>query len=608
MQAVLDIKPSGCNKRLMAKPSRQRTCNCHWHIRTRYAGFRQHVSHTARVLILLLTLGMNSALAMDPASSTRTTTTQPGAPNILLIVLDDVAYTDLGHFGGEIGTPNLDRLAAEGVVMTEFHVSPNCSPTRAMLLSGVDSHLAGLGTMAEEPAPNQQGVPGYEGYLNFRVAALPEVLQDAGYRTYMTGKWHLGLTEETGPVARGFDRAFAMLNGGAGAFANMLPLVGPGKAAYRADSKALAQLPEDFYSTRFYTRRMIDYLKADAHSDRPFFAYLAYTAPHWPLQAPKASIARYRGRFDDGYDAYAARRLQRLRELGLVVDSVSVFPRLPGEPAWGDLTDEQRQFQARLMEIYAAMVSDVDHYLGELLDYLREAGQLDETLIFVLSDNGPEGHVIDQGYPVISEWVQACCDNRMDNMGAADSYLWYGPNWAQAGNTPRRMFKGFTAQGGLTAPALVWYPKAIPTGRVDEIISVMDVMPTLLDAAGTNHPGTRFRGRDTLPMQGRSLLPLLTGQVDRVGSSDYWIGWELFGKRAIRQGDWKLVYLPAHESRIVPDGVQTDTWQLYNLRDDPSELRDLSEQHPERLSALLELWERYVRDNQVILPDTVSLY
>ncbi len=558
-----------------------------------------------RVLLPCLLLA-----ALMPAWAATAASKMAARPNILLVVLDDVGFSDLGFLGSEIRTPTLDKLAASGIVLTEFHATPNCSPTRAMLLSGTDSHIAGLGNMAEELAPNQKGRPGYEGYLNRRVAALPEVLRDAGYRTYMTGKWHLGLERETGPAARGFQRSFAMLEGGAGAFGNMLPLVGPGKARYREDGESLSALPRGFYSSAFYTERMIDYIESGRDSEQPFFAYLAYTAPHWPLQAPSESIARYAGAYDGGYDALRATRLASLQTLGLVKSGIRPFSRMPGEPPWSSLTPEQQRVEARKMEIYAAMVDDVDRYLGRLLTYLRESDQYRNTVVVVLSDNGPEAHHLEQGWDALRDWVAACCDNSYDNMGAADSYLWYGPNWGLAGNTPARMFKGFTSQGGVRVPALFHYPAGLASGlRSDAIISVMDVMPTLLELAGVDRPGPVFRGRPVAAMQGRSLLPVLTGTADDVrGPADY-LGWELFGKRGLRQGSWKIIYEPYHEIlEPRPAGVLTNRWQLYNLADDPAEMNDLAASEPERLARMVGLWEAYRERNGVILPDWASGY
>jgi arylsulfatase len=531
-------------------------------------------------------------------------------PNILLVVLDDVGFNDLGYFGSEIRTPTIDGLAEGGMVLTDFHVAPNCSPTRAMLLSGVDNHVAGLGNMHEELSPNQKGKPGYEGHLNFRVAALPEVLQDAGYNTYMTGKWHLGLGEETSPSARGFDRTFTLLDGGAGAFDNMLPIVGPGKANYRENGVKLDELPEGFYSTPFYTDRMIEYLEEGRGNGKPFFAYLAYAAPHWPLQAPEASIARYAGVYDDGYDVLRERRLARLQELGMAPDGVEAFARLPEEPAWADLDEDTEKIEARKMEIYAAMVDDVDRYLGELIKYLKASRQYDNTIVVVLSDNGPEAHHLDHGWAALQEWVDSCCDNSLENLGKADSYTWYGPNWGIAGNTPRRMFKGFTSQGGVQVPALIHYPAMVRSGqRSDALLHVTDVMPTLLELAGVNEPGDQFRDREVVPMQGRSMVPLLRGETSAVHPPDHYIGWELFGKRALRQGDWKIVYEPYHELwEPRPAGIETDRWQLYNLAQDPTERYDLAQLHPDRLRDMVSLWARYAYENGVILPDWVSGY
>ncbi len=532
-------------------------------------------------------------------------------PNVLLIVVDDLGYADLGVFGSEIETPNLDRLANSGVLLTNFYVAPTCSPTRSMLLSGTDNHIAGLGNMAEDMAPNQEGQPGYEGYLNFRVAALPELFQESGYNTYMTGKWHLGLTEETEPAARGFDKSFALLQGGAGHFDNMLPIVGPDNAIYREDGEALEVLPKIFYSTRFYTERLIDYIDEGKENGRPFFGYLAYSAPHWPLQAPEESIAKYRGKYDAGYDVLLEQRLRRLKELGFVDSDLESYPRMLGENEWNELSVEDQRYQSKLMEIYAAMVDDIDVYVGKLVDHLKSIGEYDNTLIVFQSDNGPEAHNLEQGWSDLEAWVEECCNNSFENIGAPDSYVWYGPNWGQAGNTPLRMFKGYTGEGGVRAPAFFHFPKGILSNtKADGFATVKDFMPTLLEFAGIDHPGEgEFRGRDVVAMQGRSLAPILTGKGDVVRGPNDYMGWELFGKRAIRQDEWTIVYLPYHDviDGIVPI-VKTDEWQLYNLSDDPTQIHDLSESHPEKLAEMVELWDDYAERNNVILPDRLSGY
>jgi arylsulfatase A-like enzyme len=293
-------------------------------------------------------------------------------PNILLIVVDDLGFNDLSLFGSEISTPNIDVLAQEGMVFTNFHVAPTCSPTRAMLLSGTDNHIAGLGNMHEEMPDNQRGQPGYEGFLNDRIAALPELIRDAGYHTYMTGKWHLGLTEETSPAARGFEKSFTIVQGGAGAFSNMLQIFGPEKAMYREDRQLLDSLPDNFYSTKFYTEKMIDYINSSHGDGKPFFSYLAFTAPHWPLQAPAESIEKQKGKYDEGYDVLRERRFNALKEKGLYAHDSEPFPKLPGEPTWESLSSEEKKYEAKKMEIYAAMVNDVDIYIGKLITYLKE--------------------------------------------------------------------------------------------------------------------------------------------------------------------------------------------------------------------------------------------
>ncbi len=523
-------------------------------------------------------------------------------PNILLIVADDLAFTDIGAFGGEIETPNLDALAASGVRLTQFYVAPTCSPTRSMLLSGTDNHLAGLGNMAEELRQNQQANPGYEGYLNFRVAALPELLQEAGYHTYMAGKWHLGLTPETSPGARGFEHYFSLLQGCAGHL-NQMPCVGPGVAIYEQDGERV-DLDGDFYSTRTYSERMIDYLKNRPDDGKPFFGYLTYTAPHWPLQAPQESIAKYAGRYDIGYDSLQKARFEKMKTLGLIIPGMNKIERIPTEPAWSSLSEEDKRIEARRMEIYAAMVDDLDRYLGTLLESLKRNGDFENTFIIFLSDNGPEGAHLDIGWDSLADWVDQCCDNSFENMGMANSYLWPGPNWSRSGVPPFRMFKGFTTEGGIRSPAIVHFPKTIPGGLIKgQMITVMDVLPTILELAEIKHP-TTFKGNEILPLRGSSMLSLLKGQSESLHGQNYTMGWELFGRRAIRQGDWKIVYEPSGIPWEPNDpDITEDQWRLYNLATDPGEQIDLSVQEPEKLTDLIRQWENYVRETGVIVPD-----
>jgi len=534
----------------------------------------------------------------------------PSRPNILLIVADDLGYTDLGAFGGEIATPNLDALAGDGVRFSQFYASPMCSPTRAMLLSGMDNHRAGVGTLHEKLAENQRGQRGFEGHLPARVAKLPELLREAGYRTYMTGKWHLGEDEQASPAAAGFDRSFALIESGAGHFSNMLGLSDPRPAMYREDGSLVQSLPEDFYSTRFYAERLVEYIDSGRGQDRPFFAYLAFTAPHFPLQAPAASIAKYQGKYDSGYEELHRQRVRRLQELGLLAAGAEPFPALPAEKPWAELSPEEKKVSARRMEIYAAMVDDLDRYVGEVIAYLKEADEYRNTLIFFLSDNGAEGHWLHQGLQPLHEWSEACCDNSYDNMGMPDSYVLLGPNWARAATGPYRLFKGFLSEGGIRVPAFVHFPAGYRGGAtISEPLTAMDVMPTLLDAAGVEHPAPEFAGREVLPLQGRSLAPVLEGETGAVRRHGFSQGWEFLGKRAYRLHDWKIVWQPGQPAwEPWPGGIVTGRWQLYNLADDPAEQHDLAGQEPRKRDEMIVLWEAYARENGVIHPDRISDY
>ena len=551
--------------------------------------YRFNLISTAILAVCMTILcGCNQTDETPPEKISATRPEKP--PNILLIVADDLGYSDLSVLGSEIPTPNIDSLAENGMMLTQFYANMACSPTRAMLFSGTDSHLAGLAVMNPPDNPAQKGQPGYEAYLNFRVASLAKLLHDAGYHTYMTGKWHLGAEVETGPAARGFEHSFVSIDGAS--HLGGLSWNGPGMAPYR-DGTEMVTVGEDFYTTRFYTERMIEYIDGNLGDGKPFFAYLAYTAPHWPLQAPSESIERFKSWYDEGYEVLYQRRLERMKVLGLVAPDFTGKPRIAGQPAWEDLSPDEQRIEARKMEIYAAMVSDLDTYIGRFFDYLRAIGEFDNTFIFFMSDNGPEASRRDLVSP-IKEWVQTCCDNSYENLGKGNSYVMYGPNWARAGDVPFRRAKATAFEGGTHVPAMVQYKGTVPAGvRSDGYSTVMDILPTLLELAGTRHPGDSYRGRPVLPVRGESLLPMLTGQVPGIHDPDEYTGWELYGHRAIRKGDWKIVWDPSEGENA--------TWHLFNLAQDQAEQIDLGSQEPERLRSMQALWEEYQSENGVIL-------
>ena len=528
----------------------------------------------------------NPAWAADPGALA-------AKPNVLLIVADDLGYSDLGVFGSEIRTPNIDELARSGTLFTRFHAAATCSPTRAMLLSGTDPHLVGAGNMSEHLAPSQRGRPGYEGYLNNRVVTVSSLLKDAGYHTYMVGKWHLGVKDEFGPHSRGFEESYVMLQGGAAHFAQEKPTglasVSP-MAQYRENGKPV-NVPHDFFSSKFYTDKLIEYIEHRRPEGKPFFAYAAYPAPHWPLQAPDEYIARYKGRYDGGYDQLRAERLERMKQLGLVAKDVDGAPRASGVPAWEDLDAGEKARSARTMEVYAAMVEAMDHHVGRLVNYLKETEQFENTVIIFISDNGAEGNDISQ-IEDNAKWVPATFDNSLENIGRKNSYVWLGAGWGQATSQPFRLFKAYPTEGGLTVPAFVTAGQLGKPGRSDVFASAKDIMPTILELTGVPHPGIEYQGRTVFPMQGASMLPHLRGSAPTVHTADYVMGWELFGRRALRKGDWKIVYL------FPPHGQSR--WQLFNLKDDPSELNDLAAARPDVLNELLLEWNRYTTENNVL--------
>lgn len=521
----------------------------------------------------------------------------PARPNFLVIVADDLGFSDLGAFGGEIATPHLDSLALKGLRFTDFHAAAACSPTRAMLLTGTDHHIAGLGTLDEVASHRQRGKPGYEGYLNDRVVTLPELLREADYRTLMSGKWHLGMTLETAPQARGFDRSFALLPGAANHYASS-PKAGTGfprqDMLYTEDG-AFVSLPDDFYTSDGFTDRLMAYL--DESDDKPFFAYLAFSAPHWPLQAPDELIAKYRGCYHDGPDALRRTRLARLKAMGLCAPDVVPHPVIAREKPWDEMNAEERARSARKMEVYAAMVERIDWNVGRLIAHLETRGDLDNTVIVFLSDNGAEGAFIEAVPvfgPYLMDFIAQHYDNSLDNIGRPNSYVWYGPRWAQAATAPSRLYKTHTTEGGIRVVAFMTGQSFARKAAIShDFCTVMDLMPTMLEMAGTAHPGTSWHGKPIETMRGCSMLQYLNNDTDIMHTEQVATGWELFGRCAVRRGNWKALLAPP------PEGP--GTWQLYDLSRDPGEINDLSSAEPERLASLLKDWERYASETGVVI-------
>jgi arylsulfatase len=517
-------------------------------------------------------------------------------PNIMLIMVDDMGWSDLGSFGSEIGTPHLDALAQRGTKFTNFHTSVSCSPTRSMLLSGTDNHLAGLGNMGEMLAPNQVGKPGYEGHLNNRVVSLAEALREGGYHTYMAGKWHLGHDPQSYPHARGFDESFSMLFGGASYWSDMFGMMAVHEevAEYVHNDKLLTELPQDFYATRSYTDFLMDSIRANRGSGKPFFAYLAFTAPHDPVQVPEPWLSQYRGNYDSGYEALKAQRGERARKMGLVPADAPMPPRHPMLPAWNALSAEDKALQARGMEVYAGLVTNMDYHVGRMMNFLRDIGEYDNTIVLFLSDNGPNPWS-SEDYPgnAGSEWF-AQFDNSVDNIGHPMSHYAYGMGWGSASAGPLDLFKMTVGEGGIRSPLLVAGPGVKSGVQTDAFGYVWDIMPTLLEMTGVQHPGKKGNMKIE-SMRGKSLSAVLDGSAPQAYSDLYFVGGEMQNGKWMRQGDYKAV------SVAPPYGK--GTWHLYNLSTDPGETIDLSESRPDVLKRLQQAWQEYADEVGVILTE-----
>lgn len=514
-----------------------------------------------------------------------------GRPNIMLIVADDLGYLDLGSYGGEIRTPNLDELARSGIRFRNFRAAPTCALSRAMLLTGTDNHLAGVG--AQFNRGPQVGAPGYEGHLTRRVATLQEVLKRAGYHTYMAGKWHLGTAADDSPAARGFESSFAMLLGAGSHFDLTPPGTHEGKTGlYREDGRLIDRLPPGFYSSNTYTDKMLGYLKGHADDGRPFFAYLAFTSPHWPLQAPDEYIHRYKGRYAEGYDRLRASRLARARELGSIPAEAAAPSYRSIARAWDSLPSGRQARESRMMEIYAAMVENMDMNVGRLLAYLKESGQLENTFIFFMSDNGADQlHFEDM--PMNREWARLTADNSLGNLGRKGSFASYGPGWASASMAPWHGFKGMVFDGGIRVAAIASYPAlASHDAWSDSFLTIQDVAPSFIELASADHPSRS--DRRILPMRGKSFIGELEGRGGPTHAPDESFGWEASGSRALIRDGWKAV-----KDRPVAPSTRSD-WQLFDLAEDPMELQDRAAEMPSRLGDLIAEYEVYAKATGVV--------
>lgn len=532
-------------------------------------------------------------------------------PNILVLIADDMGFSDVGAFGSEIETPTIDRLAAEGMLFTNYHVGASCSPTRTMLISGVDNHLAGLGNMLEIQADNQFGEPGYEGHLNDKVVALPRLLKDAGYHTYMTGKWHLG--HEPGTIAydRGFEKSFMLAESGADNWVEQPYAPFYDRVHYYEDDTLTSLPTEGYYSSDFWTQTMIDYIDSNLGDGKPFLAWVGYQAVHYPHQAPKEFIDKYDGVYDAGFEALRASRLATQKEMGLVSPGIELDSDLlktsfqPWQmPDWDALSDEEKAFHARQMQTYAGMLDNMDGNIDRILSFLEEKGELDNTLVIFQSDNGPDPNQLPQS-EAYRDWYNANYDKvyiedfngDFSSMGQKGVYADYGPGWAAAAATPGSYFKTFSTEGGLRVPLIVRFPGVVePGSKVEKFAYVRDVLPTILEVAGVERPGPVYDGREIYVPDGISMLPVLKGDVQTVRGEDQPVGYELAGSSAVFKGRYKLM------QNLAPKG--DGAWELFDIEADPSELTNLAADMPELVVEMRTFYEEWSKDvNLVPVPE-----
>ena len=517
-------------------------------------------------------------------------------PNIVLIMVDDMGYSDIGCYGGEIRTPQLNRLARGGVSFSQMYNCARCCPTRASILTGLYPHQAGVGGMT-----NEREFAGYRGYLNDSCVTIAEALKAGGYRTYMSGKWHCGGAyvprepetwtpgdaKHPTPVTRGFDEHFGMLAGAGSYYAP--PTLCHNDTFIKPD--------EGFYFTDAISGHAVRMIGLAPAHDEPFFLYVAYTAPHWPLHAPPEDIGRYRGRYAGGWDAARTARHERLKAAGLLDARWPISPRDPEAPPWDDVTD--KDMQDHRMAVYAAQIDRMDQGVGRILDKLDELGIADDTMVMFLSDNGGCHEFLDPESPWMDRLNTSAPDGRpmrMGNLpdvepGPAETYQSYQRPWANVSNTPFRLHKHWVHEGGIATPLIVRWPGVAEGGGISHAIGhVIDVLPTCLDAAGVPYP-EQYAGRPVTPAAGRSMMPFVRGQSDRGGRIVYW---EHEGNLAVRDGRWKLV------AKFDSDRRATAPWELYDMIADRTELNDLAAAIPDTVARLAALHARWAHSIGVV--------
>lgn len=530
-----------------------------------------------------------SAMATAQESAPRNS----ARPNIVLILADDLGFTDIASFGSEIDTPNISALAASGISFTNYHTAGSCAPARAMLLTGVDSHRNGVPNIPEALPPEQMAHDNYQGVLNDKVVTLATMLQDAGYHTYMTGKWHLGHTPELLPSARGFDRTIAMADTGADNWDQRPYLPIYEQANWYADGERHT-LPDDFYSSEYFIDKTIEFIAENEADDEPFFAYVPFQAVHMPVQAPREFSDKYAGVYDEGWTVMRENRRLAAVEAGVVPRNTEAIV-TPGTLDWDSLTDEQKIHHARRMEVYAGMVDAMDMHIGRLMDYLKQIDRFDNTIFVFTSDNGAEGSglVGVNGRSMLGNWFDRVGYNTdLETLGEANSFNAIGPNNATVAASPLAYYKFYASEGGLRVPLVMSGPGINKRNEMtDEFTFVTDLTPTLLSLAGLEKHDGNWKDATIEEIIGVDFSEFLAGNESEIHSDSQAIGYELGGNRALFKGDYKLVFNRS--------AVNDQNWHLFNIKTDPGEAHDLASEQPQRYEQMLAEYEEYASSNNV---------
>jgi len=519
----------------------------------------------------------------------------PQRPNIVVLVADDWGFSDLGAFGGEIATPHLDALARRGMRFSNFHVAASCSPTRSMLLTGVDNHRNGVGNLREAMPTDHLGKPGYQGSLNHNVVTVASLLQDSGYRTYIAGKWNVGSEPYNLPNRRGFDKSIVQGDTGSDNWEPHKQYLPHLPQVYWFEDGQPAQMPAEFYSSEYFVDRMLGYIDADTRKQQPFFAYVGFQANHVPVQAPQSFIDKYKGRYHEGWTVLRQQRLAKAIALGLVPAGTQLTT-MSTTGDWNALSEKDRLHMEREMEVYAAMAEAMDFHVGRLVNHLKETGQYDNTVFVFLSDNGAEGSDYHEAQP----WLVFHYKQDTETLGAKGSYGIPGPGWASASASPLYTYKFWSGEGGIRTPMLISGPPVRQSNQVQHALThVTDITPTLLDLAHIKPPGQSYQGAAIEPLTGKSLLPLLQGSATVVRASDQPLGYELSGNAALFKGKLKLV-------RNMPP-LGDGQWHLYDLSADPGETLDLKDRLPHDFQSMQADYASYEKANQVLpMPEGYS--